>query len=71
MILASDISAKRIDEGRESDRLKAALQALEDARKADNAEEIATRLPYFCSGCPHNTSTKVPDGSRAYAGIGC
>ncbi len=34
-------------------------------------EEVARRIPYFCSGCPHNSSTKVPDGMRAAAGIGC
>ncbi|MGW4202972.1 indolepyruvate ferredoxin oxidoreductase family protein [Streptomyces sp. NPDC004726] len=32
---------------------------------------LLTRTPYFCSGCPHNSSTKVPDGSLVGAGIGC
>ncbi len=35
------------------------------------AQALQQRTPYFCSGCPHNTSTQVPEGSRALAGIGC
>ncbi len=48
------------------------IEALRDQR--DHAAAIvpaALRTPYFCAGCPHNTSTKVIDGSRAMAGIGC
>lgn len=41
----------------------------QEARKPERAD--VPRVPWYCSGCPHNTSTKVPDGSRAMAGIGC
>jgi indolepyruvate ferredoxin oxidoreductase len=36
-----------------------------------NDSDSVKRLPYFCAGCPHNTSTRVPEGSSARAGIGC
>ncbi len=71
IMIAERLGKILIEEGRETDGIRAGMAALDDARRNDNAEDIAARLPYFCSGCPHNTSTRVPDGSRAYAGIGC
>ncbi len=55
-----------------SEQLQARLDFLrEQTRALDRVEIAAVRRPYFCSGCPHNTSTKVIDGSRALGGIGC
>ncbi len=71
IMIAEKIGEILIEEGRATDRVKAGLGMLAEARRADNATELAARLPYYCSGCPHNTSTKVPEGHRAYAGIGC
>ena len=59
------------DEGRATDRIRAGMARVEEARRANNAPDLAQRTPWFCSGCPHNTSTRVPEDARAGAGIGC
>ena len=66
------VIAGRVARFHQSDSIKARLTFLE-AKEAVLKKAVSTppRPAYYCSGCPHNTSTKVPEGSFAMAGIGC
>jgi len=66
------VIARRIGRFFTSPAIEARLQLIEAKQQAAKTPIVlAERKPHFCSGCPHNTSTKVPAGSRAVAGIGC
>jgi indolepyruvate ferredoxin oxidoreductase len=55
-----------------NDEISARVARLKEFQRiAAETADVAQRIPYFCSGCPHNSSTVVPEGMRAYAGIGC
>ncbi len=62
---------KRLLAMRDDAQIRGRLRRLEESGGHEGSEKIVTRNPFFCSGCPHNTSTRLPEGSRGIGGVGC
>ena len=74
-LIATRLARQILSRCEDTDRLSDALDVLEDKLNAQqqlpSGQGALMRLPSFCAGCPHNTSTNVPEGSVAHGGIGC
>ncbi|MGE5338469.1 MAG: indolepyruvate ferredoxin oxidoreductase family protein [Gemmatimonadota bacterium] len=68
--LAAQAIAARVGRFHTSERMRQHLAFLREQQQSP-AERLPARMPYFCSGCPHNRSTQVPQGSCALGGVGC
>lgn len=63
--------AKRLSRLMDVAEFERRLGIVQKSTEVKSKPAAVVRMPYYCSGCPHNTSTVVPEGSRALAGIGC
>ncbi len=73
--IIADVLAERLlplADGELADGLRRARAAVRTRQaRAATLPETPARTPWYCAGCPHNTSTRLPEGARGYAGIGC
>lgn len=66
------VIAQRIRRFYSSEQVENALKFYDGYEKREKSYiPPSQRKPFYCAGCPHNTSTKVPEGSKAMVGIGC
>ena len=70
-LIAQIIAEKFLNDGADNCLVKAAAKITGQTKDSNYPVAPSERSPWFCAGCPHNSSTKVPEGSRALAGIGC
>jgi indolepyruvate ferredoxin oxidoreductase len=70
--MVTHVIAQRLNRFYHNEKVEEALKFYDDfAQREKSYLPPSLRKPYYCSGCPHNSSTKVPDGSFAMVGIGC
>lgn len=70
-LIAARLGKRILARGGDAELSARVARLVDDRATLSGLASLAERPPHFCSGCPHNSSTKVPEGSRAFAGIGC
>ena len=69
--IVAELILRRLPEDLRQESIGSMLHIPPAMRDAEHVNILEERSPWFCAGCPHNTSTRVPNGSQALAGIGC